>query len=95
MNVAGALGAIGEAALVLLLVDFVSGLHHLDGTALLAKGWLASSWDLLAAGAVVVAVAWWAGRLDWHVWLFAAVGANANQLHKWNHSGRALAPWPA
>jgi len=120
MTIAGALEGFGEAALVLLLADFTSGLvhwaedtfgsvdtpvvgrwivrpnvlHHLDGAAFLAKGWLASSWDLIAAGAVVVAVAWWAGRLDWHVGLFASVGAGANQLHKWNHGGRPRVPMP-
>jgi hypothetical protein len=120
MTIAGALRAIGEGALVLLFVDFVSGLvhwaedtfgsvdtpivgrwivepnvlHHLDGTAFLAKSWLASSWDLLAAGVGLVAAVWWADRLDWHVWLFAVVGTNANQLHKWNHSGRGRVPWP-
>jgi ubiquitin-conjugating enzyme E2 variant len=120
MEITGVVRAVGEGALVLLLVDFASGLvhwaedtfgsidtrlvgpwivrpnvlHHLDGSAFLAKTWLASSWDLLAAGAVLVAAAWWADRLDWHVWLFAIVGANANQLHKWNHAGRGRVPRP-
>jgi ubiquitin-conjugating enzyme E2 variant len=118
MTIAGVLVGIGEAALVLLFTDFVSGLvhwaedtfgsvdtpvvgrwivgpnvlHHLDGAAFLTKSWLASSWDLLAVAAALVAAAWWAGHLDWHVWLFALLGANANQLHKWNHGGRSRRP---
>jgi ubiquitin-conjugating enzyme E2 variant len=39
-----------------------------------------------------VATAWWMDRLDWHVWLFAILGANANQLHKWNHAGKGRVP---
>jgi ubiquitin-conjugating enzyme E2 variant len=120
MNIAGTIEWIGEAALVTLLADFVSGLvhwaedtygtvdtpvigrwivepnilHHQDGASFLAKSWLGSSWDLLLAAAALVAVAWWAGRLDWQVWLFAMLGANANQIHKWNHAGRSQVPAP-
>ena len=100
-----------EAAGVILLVDFVSGLvhwaedtfwteqtplvgrwivapnvlHHHDGGAFARNNWLQSSWDLLAVGALIVGLAWFLNLLSWHVWLFALVGINANQIHKWSH----------
>ncbi|MFO0584644.1 MAG: fatty acid desaturase CarF family protein [Anaeromyxobacter sp.] len=69
-------------------------LHHQDGAAFVSKGWWASSWDLALAGAVIVGVAWWAGALTAPVWLFAVVGANANQLHKWTHVPASRVPGP-
>lgn len=67
-------------------------LHHRDGSAFVQNTWLESSWDLLAAGVLIVAVAWLADALSWHVWLFVAVGVNANQIHKWNHTRRSSVP---
>jgi hypothetical protein len=67
-------------------------LHHRNGCAFIAKSWIASSWDLAAAGMVIVAVAGLAGALTWHVVLFALLGANANQIHKWNHMPRSSVP---
>ena len=67
-------------------------LHHHDARAFVGKSWIASSWDLLAIGAVIVAGAWLAGALTWHVWLFVLLGANANQIHKWNHMHRSEVP---
>ena len=68
-------------------------LHHRDGTAFVANSWLKSSWDLLAAAVAIVAIAWSIGMLSWPVWVFAVVGANANQIHKWNHMPRARRPF--
>src|SRR5260221_1414946 len=70
--------------------------HHHRPRAFLARNWLASSWDLLLLSAVLVAVAWWCDRLSWHIWLFAFLTANANQIHKWTHqnpqeNGRIIA----
>ena len=67
-------------------------LHHRDGSAFVAKSWFASSWDLAAAGVAIVAAAGLAGALTWHVVLFALLGANANQIHKWNHMARSRVP---
>jgi hypothetical protein len=67
-------------------------LHHRNGYAFVAKSWIASSWDLAAAGAAIVAIAGLVGALTWHVVLFAALGANANQVHKWNHMRRSSVP---
>ena len=69
-------------------------LHHEDGSAFVARSYWASNWDLLALGAIVVAVAWWLDRLTWHVWLFALLGGNANQIHKWAHQPRRDTPTP-
>ncbi len=59
--------------------------HHHRPRAFLARSWLASSWDLLLLSAVLVGVAWWCEQLSWHIWLFAILTANANQIHKWTH----------
>jgi len=69
-------------------------LHHRDGMAFLKNSWLRSSWDLLLLGGIVVAVAKLLGVLDWHVWLFAIVGGNSNQIHKWAHMRRSAVPAP-
>jgi ubiquitin-conjugating enzyme E2 variant len=59
--------------------------HHVKPRAFVARGWWASSWDLVLASALVVTGAWWLDMLSWQVWLFAIVAANANQIHKWAH----------
>lgn len=60
-------------------------LHHRQPRAFLQKNWWQSSWDLLLFNSLLVLAAWFTGHLTWHVWLFAALGANANQIHKWAH----------
>jgi ubiquitin-conjugating enzyme E2 variant len=60
-------------------------LHHHSPSAFVEKSWLESSWDLLLVGLGILAVAWATHCLTWQVWLFVAVGANANQIHKWAH----------
>ena len=50
--------------------------------------WWQSSRDLLLLGAALIGLAWWGGFLTWHIWLFAFVSANANQVHKWSHQTR-------
>lgn len=67
-------------------------LHHRNGSAFIGKSWIASSWDLAAVGATIVAAAGLAGVLTWHVGLFALLGANANQIHKWNHMRHSSVP---
>ncbi len=62
-------------------------LHHRDAGAFVGKSWFASSWDLALASALIVAAAWAAGWLSPYVVLFALAGANANEIHKWNHAG--------
>lgn len=59
--------------------------HHHRPRAFLARSWLASSWDLLLLSTLLLAVAWWRDQLSWHIWLFAILAANANQIHKWTH----------
>ena len=67
-------------------------LHHEDGAAFVRLSYLRSNWDLLAVGVVLVALAWGLDRLTWHVWVFAVIGGNANQLHKWAHRARRDVP---
>ena len=60
--------------------------HHAKPRAFVTRGWWESSWDLALAASLVLLGAWWLKLLAWPVWLFAAVTANANQVHKWAHS---------
>ena len=109
-----------QAVLIVLLVDFLSGLvhwaedtfwtedtpivgrwvvapnalHHVDGSAFVARSWLGSSWDLLLAGVLVLAWCAASGHLGWQAWLFVLVGVNANQFHKWAHAPRGQVPAP-
>jgi Lipid desaturase domain len=54
--------------------------HHIKPRAFVSRSWWASSWDLVLTGVAVVAGAWWLKMLTWHVWLFAVISANANQV---------------
>lgn len=63
-------------------------IHHHLPRYMTRNNWWQSSWDLLAFSAMVVIGAWWLGLLTWHVWLFAIISANANQVHKWSHQTR-------
>jgi len=60
-------------------------LHHHEPRSFVRNTWWQSSWDLTLVAAVVVVAAWWMGWLYWPVWVFAVLGANANQIHKWAH----------
>lgn len=61
-------------------------LHHQDASAFVAKGWLASSWDLVLAAGIVVAISIAGGWFGPGVAVLAFLGANANQFHKWCHA---------
>ena len=100
-----------EIFIVVLVVDFVSGvlhwfedsfgnpewpitgalitapniLHHHRPTAFTRNSWLKSAQVLIFLGAVIIAVAWICGVLNWQVLMFVAIGVNANEIHKWNH----------
>ena len=67
-------------------------LHHRDGLAFTRYTWLQSSWDLAVAGLLILAIAWFRDSLSWYVALFAFVGANANQVHKWSHMAQRDVP---
>jgi plasmanylethanolamine desaturase len=60
-------------------------LHHHQPRHFTRNSWWQSSWDLTCLCALIVIGAWLTGHLTWHVWLFASLGANANQIHKWAH----------
>lgn len=64
-------------------------LHHHDPRYFTRHGWFHSSWLLFCIALIILLVAWLFGVLTWHVWLFAALGANANQIHKWAHRSPA------
>jgi ubiquitin-conjugating enzyme E2 variant len=60
-------------------------LHHHNPRYFIRNGWWHSSWDLTCICALIVIAVWLFGHLTWHVWLFAILGSNANQIHKWAH----------
>ncbi|MFM2207107.1 MAG: hypothetical protein RL213_1082 [Bacteroidota bacterium] len=68
--------------------------HHEQPAAFTKKTWLESSWDLTLSSGLIVFAAWRTGHLSWHVWLFAFLGANANQLHKYAHLPKEKTPAP-
>jgi ubiquitin-conjugating enzyme E2 variant len=59
--------------------------HHHFPRYFTRNSWWQSSFDLIALSAALLAGAWFLNCLTWPVWLFAAVSANANELHKWTH----------
>jgi ubiquitin-conjugating enzyme E2 variant len=63
--------------------------HHHFPRHFIHLTWWQSSWVLCLLSALIVGAAWIVGLLTWHVWLFAALSANANQIHKWAHQTRA------
>ena len=64
-------------------------IHHHMPRYMTRNNWWQSSWDLMCFSAVIVLVAWWLDLLTWHVWLFAVIATNANQVHKWSHQTRS------
>ncbi|MBL9143994.1 MAG: hypothetical protein JNM99_09965 [Verrucomicrobiaceae bacterium] len=63
-------------------------LHHHLPRRMTQNTWWQSSWDLVAAMTALVGIVALLGCLTWHVWLFAMVAANANEVHKWSHRTR-------
>ena len=63
-------------------------IHHHLPRHMTRNNWWQSSWDLVCFSALIVIGAWWLGLLTWHIWLFAVISANANQVHKWSHQTR-------
>ena len=63
-------------------------IHHHLPRYMTRNNWWQSSWDLLCISALMVAGAWALGVLTWQVWLFVAISANANEVHKWSHQTR-------
>ena len=60
-------------------------LHHHNPRYFTRHSWLQSSWDLICLAILILFAAWLLGVLTWHVWAFAILGANANQVHRWAH----------
>jgi len=60
-------------------------LHHHDPRHFTRNSWLESSWIMICIVGLIVLGAWALGVLTWQVWLFAAMGVNINQIHKWAH----------
>jgi plasmanylethanolamine desaturase len=63
-------------------------IHHHLPRYMTKFNWWHSSRELVIVSALLVLLAWFFGCLTWHVWLFAIIGANGNQIHKWAHQTR-------
>lgn len=63
-------------------------LHHHLPRRMTLNTWWQSNWDLLLAMSVLAITCAVLGCLSWHVWLFAIVAGNANEVHKWSHRTR-------
>lgn len=63
--------------------------HHHFPRFFTTYSWWQSSWELVIVGSVVLVSAAALGCLTWQIWLFVAIGVNANQVHKWAHRTRA------
>ncbi len=63
-------------------------IHHHLPRRMTKNSWFKSNWDQVMAMSVLVVIAAMLGRLTWQVWLFAIVGGNANEVHKWSHRTR-------
>ena len=75
------------------LVGRANVIHHHLPRYLTRHTWWQSSWDLALLSGAAVFVAWRLGLLSWQVWLFAAISANANEVHKWSHRTRKENGW--
>ncbi len=60
-------------------------LHHFDPGHFTRHSWLDSARVLFAVVACCLTVARILGFSGWMLWLMAAIGVNANQIHKWAH----------
>ena len=63
-------------------------IHHHLPRYMTRNNWWQSSWDLLVFAVLVAFGAWKLHLLTWQVWWFAAISANANEVHKWSHRTR-------
>lgn len=60
-------------------------LHHYDAAHFTKHPWLVSARGPMLLAATGLAVAYPLGLLTWQLALVAALGANANEFHKWSH----------
>ena len=70
------------------LIGKANVIHHHLPRYMTRNNWWQSSWDLLLFSGAIVFIAWRFNLLTWQVWLFAAISANANAVHKWSHRTR-------
>ncbi|WP_395747211.1 fatty acid desaturase CarF family protein [Prosthecobacter sp.] len=70
------------------LVGRPNMVHHHLPRHMTHNTWWESNKELMMAMGLLVMGAAWLGCLRWQVWLFALVGGNANEVHKWAHRTR-------
>jgi hypothetical protein len=70
------------------LIGRPNTVHHHYPRFMTRHGWWQSSRELVVLATVLVMAAWFGGWLNWQVWLFAILAANANEFHKWEHRTR-------
>ncbi|WP_395716992.1 fatty acid desaturase CarF family protein [Prosthecobacter sp.] len=60
-------------------------LHHHLPRHMTRNTWWQSNKVLMIAMGIMLVIAGLLDCLTWHAWLFAIVGGNANEVHKWSH----------
>jgi ubiquitin-conjugating enzyme E2 variant len=77
-----------DTPLVGWLIGVPNTIHHHLPRRMTRNTWWQSNWDLLLVMGLLVGATAMLGCLTWHVWLFAFVAGNANEVHKWSHRTR-------
>lgn len=77
-----------DTPLVGRLIGKPNTVHHHLPRHMTRNSWWQSNWDLMLVMGLLVGCAALIGRLTWHVWLFALIAGNANEVHKWSHRTR-------
>jgi ubiquitin-conjugating enzyme E2 variant len=77
-----------DTPLVGRLIGVPNTIHHHLPRRMTRNTWWQSNWDLLLVMGLLVGATAMLGCLTWHVWLFAFVAGNANEVHKWSHRTR-------
>lgn len=63
----------------------VNQLHHARPLEFTKKTLLENAMETALIGAAIVLLAWLAGALTWHVWLYAAVVGSSAAFHRFQH----------
>ncbi|MEI9959889.1 MAG: fatty acid desaturase CarF family protein [Limisphaerales bacterium] len=70
------------------LIGRPNTVHHHYPRYMTRHNWWQTSWILLLPATALIIIAWCLGMLNWQIWLFAILAANANEFHKWEHRTR-------
>lgn len=68
-------------------------LHHHNPAYFTKHSWFKSADVLIVLGALILAVAFGIGALNWMVIIVVCLGVNANEMHKWAHRSSKENGW--